>query len=69
LNIDIEEAPLPGSTPLVNLFSLSMLLFHVEASHRIFLLPSFQLCPIDPGIANGQEMEQLKKIDGVFIAF
>ncbi|KAJ6867895.1 hypothetical protein NC651_033050 [Populus alba x Populus x berolinensis] len=28
-----------------------------------------QLCPIDPGIANGQEMEQLKKIDGVFIAF
>jgi len=68
--MDIEEAPLPGSTPLVNLFFLSMLFFHVEASHRIFLLlPSFQLCPIDPGIANGQEMEQLKKIDGVFIAF
>lgn len=31
--------------------------------------PQYQLCYIDPGIAIGEEMEQLKKIDSVFIEF
>ncbi|CAK7324318.1 unnamed protein product [Dovyalis caffra] len=31
--------------------------------------PQYQLCYIDPGIAIGDEMEQLKKIDSVFIEF
>ncbi|KAJ6874449.1 hypothetical protein NC652_034206 [Populus alba x Populus x berolinensis] len=37
--------------------------------YNLLILDPAHLCPIDPGIANGQEMEQLKKIDGVFIAF
>uniref|UniRef100_B9IDD1 UFSP1/2/DUB catalytic domain-containing protein n=1 Tax=Populus trichocarpa TaxID=3694 RepID=B9IDD1_POPTR len=37
--------------------------------YNLLILDPAHLCPIDPGIANGQEVEQLKKIDGVFIAF
>ncbi|XP_073106215.1 uncharacterized protein [Elaeis guineensis] len=32
-------------------------------------MPQYQLCYVDPGVANGEEMEQLKTIDSILIKF
>ncbi|XWS48682.1 hypothetical protein CRYUN_Cryun13aG0097300 [Craigia yunnanensis] len=31
--------------------------------------PEYQLCYIDPGIASGEELKQLKTINSIFIKF